>query len=214
MKRINHLILYCITLLCVSCGSFGEGLLAGMSGMGGYGYAGGYTPSAYNSGGNMNYLLDPNYAMAQTMAQQNQYNQVFNSIAAQTVNQVNAKEEQEYQNFCKYNKKSDGSNYTKNEWRALVGAAIQESKGRTTSSSTTSSRNTNRSYSSSSSNSSICLKSSAADIAHCNGNGVCAKCNGKKKYYDTSYGVSHWVDPCVTCNGTGKCPSCHGTGRK
>lgn len=103
MKKFKYLLLALFVPVLVSCGSFGEGLLAGLGNMGGYGYGGNsyITPS---SGGNMNYLLDPNYAVAQTMAQQQQYNQVFNSIAQQSVNQVLSEEEQEYQTFCKYNK--------------------------------------------------------------------------------------------------------------
>lgn len=108
----TFLLFVATTLMFSSCGSFGEGLVAGIGNMGGYGgYGSSY--AAPSGGGNMNYLLDPNYAVAQTMAQQQQYNQVFNNIATQTVNQVLSEEEQEYQNFCKYNKKADGSNYTK-----------------------------------------------------------------------------------------------------
>lgn len=68
--------------------------------------------------------------------------------------------------------------------------------------------------SSGSSSSRTCTKISVSDIAHCNGSGVCSKCNGKGQYYDTSYGYSRWVDPCITCGGSGKCPSCGGTGRR
>lgn len=211
------------TLLCLtlfSCGSFGEGLLMGMSGMSGYGYGGGYSGFASPSPGtgNMDYLLDPNYAMAQTMAQQNQLNQVQNAIMTQTVNQVYAKEEQEYNEFCRYNKKPDGTNYTKSEWRALQGQALQNMKSGSNSTASGNSGGTSSgSYgtnSSSGSSSRTCLRLSVSDYAHCNGTGVCVKCNGKKKYYDTSFGNSHWVDPCVVCSGTGKCPGCHGTGRR
>ena len=59
----------------------------------------GYNYAATN-GGNMNYLLDPQYAAAQTAAQYNQMNQVGNMIAVQTINQTNAQEEREYQQFC------------------------------------------------------------------------------------------------------------------
>ncbi len=56
-----------------------------------------------------------------------------------------------------------------------------------------------------------CMKLSASDNAHCNGSGVCSRCNGDGKYYDTSFGLSKWVD-CKTCGGSGECPSCDGTG--
>lgn len=68
--------------------------------------------------------------------------------------------------------------------------------------------------SSSGSSSKVCQKLSATDNAHCNGSGVCSTCNGKKYYYDSTFGNRHLVDPCVTCNGTGRCPSCNGTGRR
>lgn len=201
------------TLLICSCGSFGEGMLAAL---GSYGNGfGGYTSISNfgytSSGGNMNYLLDPRYAMAQVAAEQAQFNQVASSIAQQTITQVNAEENQQYLEFCKYNKKADGTNYTKDEWRAFVGEAIQLSK-----SGSSSTRNTTTtSYSqttSSSSTSRRCRTLHASDYAHCGGNGKCSRCNGKGRYYDTSYGNARWVDPCIHCKGDGKCPTCHGTG--
>lgn len=51
-----------------------------------------------------------------------------------------------------------------------------------------------------------CTKLSAIDDAHCNGNGVCSKCNGNKKYFENG----RLIDPCVVCGGSGICPSCHG----
>lgn len=218
MKR-KYLII-CIASCCVclvSCGSFGEGLLAGLTSTGGYGYSsynGGYNTMAYNGGGNMNYLLNPNYAIAQVVTQQQQNQQVYNSIATKTINEVLDKEEQEYQAFCKSGfKKSDGTSYTKQEWRALVGKSIQDTKKNET----TISKQENASRSTgvkSSSSSRICKKLSATDNAHCNGNGKCSRCNGEGKYYDNTLGIPKWVDPCVYCKGSGKCPSCNGTGRK
>lgn len=55
-----------------------------------------------------------------------------------------------------------------------------------------------------------CIKLSATDNAHCNGNGICSKCNGNKKYYEDG----RWVYPCVVCDGSGLCPSCHGAGER
>lgn len=180
---------------------------------GGYsGVGAGFTSMPSTTGGNMNYLLDPNYAVAQTMAQQAQYNQVFNATATQTVNQVLSQEEQEYQNFCRYNKKSDGTNYTKSEWKAMKGQAIQNMKSSTSVS--TSSSNLPVNSGSSSSTGRRCKKLSANDMAHCEGSGVCQRCNGNKRYYTTAFGTGRWVDSCTTCGGTGKCPSCHGTGHR
>lgn len=192
----NLLISFCIVLM-TSCGSFGEGLLMGLTSMGSYpSYSG--SSSAYSNvgytgtSGNMNYLLDPNYA----------------------IQQVLQSEEQEYQTYTYYNKKPDGSNYTKSEWMTMKGQAIQNSQSNGSKSSGYSSSS---SYDSSSSMSSSsmekrCKKLSVSDIAHCNGSGVCQKCNGKGKYYDTALGNNNWVDPCVICKGSGKCPSCNGKG--
>lgn len=55
-----------------------------------------------------------------------------------------------------------------------------------------------------------CMKLTATDNAHCNGNGLCSKCNGNKKYFENG----RWIDPCVICGGSGMCPSCHGTGER
>lgn len=205
MKIFKYSSLSFVILLLTSCGSFVEGMLMGISG---YGYNYGY-PQTFGSNGNLDYLLDPNYAVAQTVAQQNQYNQIFGSIATQTVNQVYSQEEQEYQEFCKYNKKSDGTNFTKNEWRTMKGKVAQSSHTSNSSTQSKSSSSQSENYTSR-----TCRKISASDIAHCNGNGLCSKCNGKGRYYDTSLGSSRWVDPCDNCKGSGKCPGCHGTGRR
>lgn len=64
--KLLKLCVAAVSLLLISCGSFGEGMLAAFAGYNPYGY------SSYNydpSGGNMNYLLDPNYAAAQTTAE-------------------------------------------------------------------------------------------------------------------------------------------------
>ena len=54
----------------------------------------------------LNRLIDPNFAIQQVLSQ----------------------EMQEYQQFCRYNKKPDGSNYTLDEYRVLQGQAIQLAK--------------------------------------------------------------------------------------
>lgn len=54
-----------------------------------------------------------------------------------------------------------------------------------------------------------CRKTSSADIAHCDGSGVCAACAGAKRHYTMSQGVWRFVD-CTNCGGTGKCPGCKG----
>ncbi len=203
MKKFMFLLFVPTTLMLSSCGSFGEGLLAGIGNMGGYGgYGSSYVASS--GGGNMNYLLDPNYAVAQTMAQQQQYNQVFNNIATQTVNQVLSEEEQEYQNFCKYNKKADGSNYSKSEWRALKGQAIQNMN------SGGSSRNSrSSSYGRSSSGGSSSSASSGKTCHICHGTKKCWTCGGNQTYINP---LTNKRVACPNCT-NGWCSRCNGTGK-
>lgn len=189
-------------LLLASCGSFGEGFLAGIGNMGGYSY-GGNSYMATANAGNMNYLLDPNYAVAQTMAQQQQYNQVFNNIAQQSINQVLSEEEQEYQNFCKYNKKADGTNYTKNEWRALKGEAIRNMNGGNTS---VGSSNSTISGSGSSSR----TNSTSGKTCHiCNGYKKCWTCSGNRTFINP---LTNKRVACPNCT-NGWCSRCNGTGK-
>lgn len=202
MKRLKYLLLAIFVPMFISCGSFSEGLLAGLGNMGGYGFSGNsyMTPS---SGGNMNYLLDPNYAVAQTMAQQQQYNQVFNNIAQQSVNQVLSEEEQEYQTFCKYNKKSDGSNYTKSEWRALKGQAIPNMNSGNTSGVNSNSTNYNRSNTTD-------ANSSGGKTCHiCHGTKNCWTCGGNRTYINP---LTNKRVACPNCI-NGLCSRCNGTGK-
>lgn len=153
--------------------------------------------------GNMNYLLDPNYAVAQTMAQQQQYNQVFNNIAQQSINQVLSEEEQEYQTFCKYNKKADGTNYAKNEWRALKGEAIGNMNGGNTS---VGSSNSTISGSGSSSR----TYSTSGKTCHiCHGYKKCWTCSGNRTYINP---LTNKRVACPNCT-NGWCSRCNGTGK-
>lgn len=202
MKNLKLLFLAMAVLLLASCGSFGEGFLAGIGNMGGYSY-GGNSYMATANAGNMNYLLDPNYAVAQTMAQQQQYNQVFNNIAQQSINQVLSEEEQEYQNFCKYNKKADGTNYTKNEWRALKGEAIRNMNGGNTS---VGSPNSTISGSGSSSR----TNSTSGKTCHiCHGYKKCWTCSGNRTFINP---LTNKRVACPNCT-NGWCSRCNGTGK-
>lgn len=202
MKTIKYLLLAFFLPLVASCGSFGEGMLAGLANMGEYGFGGnGYMVSS--GSGNMDYLLDPNYTIAQTMAQQQQYNQVLGNIAQQSVNQVLSEEEQEYQNFCKYYKKPDGSNYTKSEWRALKGQAVQ---------------NMNRSKTSDVANGTNYERNSSTNTSSSSGGKTCHICHGTKKCW-TCGGKRTYINPltnkrvaCPNCT-NGWCSRCNGTGK-
>ena len=102
------------------------------------------------------------------------------------------------------------TNYLKAKNDAFAAANSSSSSSSSTSSTTI----TNTSTTTSANKGKTCLKVSATDDAHCNGMKVCSKCNGKKAYWDYSFGNKHYVDPCVVCGGSGKCPSCGGTGIK
>ena len=56
------------------------------------------------------------------------FTQGANQILAQTITEFNNKEIQEFNEFCKYNKHSNGRDYTYEEWNALRGQAIQNLK--------------------------------------------------------------------------------------
>ena len=90
--------------------------------------------------------------------------------------------------------------------------AAANSSSSSSTSSTISTSSTNSSTKTVSNKGKTCMKISATDDAHCNGMKVCSKCNGKKAYWDYSFGNKRYVDPCVVCGGSGKCPSCGGTG--
>lgn len=195
MKKCSFLLLLFPVL--TSCSpEFWLGVLAG---------AASYMDQSYNPYANMSYSYS-SYPMMSPVTSQNDYSAAFRNIAEQTIRESEARQEEEYQTFRNYNKKVDGSEYTRAEWQAIQGQALMESEGK----STTSSSGTGYSSSSSSSSLRSCTKVSVTDIAHCNGTGKCSKCNGEGKYYDTSYGISRWVNPCIICDGSGKCPSCHG----
>lgn len=66
--------------------------------------------------------------------------------------------------------------------------------------------------SSSSSSSSSGSSSSERFCRLCVGSGKCRTCNGKGRYYDTSFGVSKWID-CPNCS-DGRCTSCGGSGKR
>ena len=96
----------------ISCGSFGEGFLTGLAQYGAM--AGGLMGSPTSrvqraatspKGGSLDYLLDPNYAIAQTVAQQQQWNQLNAAIMRTSVQQVQTKEELEYLDFANTTRK-------------------------------------------------------------------------------------------------------------
>lgn len=138
--------------------------------------------------GNLNSFLDPRLAMRQ----------------------VNNQYYKEYTQFCIYNKKPDGSSYTFDEWFTMRGQSEHNINNDSDYSKSSDLLHTHD-FNKNTLTSRRCKKLSATDMAHCEGSGICQRCNGNKRYWDNSFGKGHWVDPCTTCGGTGKCPSCNGT---
>lgn len=81
-----------------------------------------YNPYAYNSytptysTGNMDYLLDPNYAIQQTQQQQAQFNAVNQQLINQTVQQVKQQEDEEYMRMT-------GGRISREEWNSIKAQA-------------------------------------------------------------------------------------------
>ena len=131
------------------------------------------------------------------------------AIAAQTIQEGQAEEEREYQNFRSQFKKADGSEYTKDEWRSIQGAAYMETKD-IGSNNTNALNNTNNNTINSNTNSrKICTTchgtgrmtkdTNPAQFGYDNSYKV--KCNECGQYFPKSWGHTH-----VTCT------SCHGKG--
>lgn len=135
-----------------------------------------YSQPNYSNMGNINSLLDPRLAAIQ----------------------VNAMYYAQYQEFCKYNKKTDGSNYTYGEWSALQGQSYQNVNG---SNSQTSTDYQTRKRD-------ILNTTVGENCQSCKGSGKCAACNGTK--VANSFGNTY---TCNVCDENGKCPVCDGTGK-
>lgn len=139
-----------------------------------------------------------------TSALNRNYAAELNVLSNQTIAQGQAEEEREYQNFKSQFKKADGSDYTKNEWRAMKGEAYVQMKNEGNSSSGTTQNNNT-------------TTSSAKKCTTCNGTGRMPYDTFPEQYgFDNSYKVK--------CNECGKsfpkswghthttCTSCHGKG--
>ncbi|MCD8386364.1 MAG: hypothetical protein LUD17_05665 [Bacteroidales bacterium] len=219
MKKFNLFVTIFLILTLQSCGSFGEGFLAGMGGYSPMGYSsyGGYNAYTANSmpGANASLQEVNNWAMAsaiqQTNAQNAQMQQVSNWAMSSAIQQTNAQEEEAYQWFLN----ATGSNISKDEWRMLVAQAYAESNGNDTSYGSTSYGSSNGSYTSSSSSTSSrrkCIPTlsqwgGSTDHSYCYGSGKCHNCNGRG--YVESFGNTV---QCTYCKSSGKCQRCHGSG--
>lgn len=194
MKKFQSLIFACVICASLSsCETFLQGMAAGM---GGYGYGMGYMPSYGGvGGGNMDYLLDPRYAMMQVAQQQAQMNAVNEQIIQTTIRQVNEAEQAEYQAAKKYR-----PGLTLEQFRREKAEAYQHVNSSENSTSTRSSD----------------ISSSSKKCNHCNGTG--------RKVLDTNPPMFGMKDYKVKCNECGQtflkstghthvsCQYCGGTG--
>lgn len=148
MKTIKTYFLLLVVCLCFSsC----EIMLEALSAMAStpyspYGYPMGYYGAGTPSG-NMNYLLDPMYAVSQVQQQQQYYNNLNQQFIQNAVNETNAKEQKEY-NQAREAYKKIGKDLTLEEYRAMQGQAIMMANGEyTDNTENSSSINSNGSYS-------------------------------------------------------------------
>ena len=200
----KHYIIFCFAALLLSlssCGEFIQGMATAVSA---YSGMGGYPTYSSSSSGNMDYLLDPNYAYMQTqqqMAQMNAVNQQLLNVSAQ---QVADAEQKEYQEARKYR-----PNLTLEEYRLEKAQAYQAVKGQ---------QNTSNSKSSSpqkvSSHTQQSYSTTLRQCSHCHG-------TGKVPYESNSatFGTNDYRVKCSECGETHMkstghthvtCPICHG----
>jgi len=182
MKK--YLVLCAIMALFSSCDTFWQGMAQGMGGYGGYGMGGYQTmPGGFVRNTSMDYLLDPRYAMQQTMAQ----------------------EQQEYQAAKQYR-----PNLTLEQFRLEKGQAAQMSRnggyGSNSSSSSSSSSSTSHSTTSSSKACPQChgtgrMEYNTNPPQYGVNNAYKVKCNECGKEVLKSWGHTHIT--CKICHGRG-----------
>lgn len=151
------------------------------------------------------YLLDPGYAAAQVMQQQQANDQLFNSMINTAARQVEEQNWQEYQEAKRFR-----PNLTYEQFMQEKAAAYAEVKRQETGSSTSSG---NTSFGSPSNTSSYGSSHTLKDCAHCSvpGNGKCGICDGKGWVFGFTDSSRH---QCTSCGGSGLCKFCHGTGKR
>ena len=167
--------------------------------------------SGYAGGGNMDYLLDPRYAMQQTAYQNAEFQMMFNNMMQPYSQQIGTFQQEaarqmqfQFQNADQLNSTPllDFSNFN---WNAVpVGNVENYSEAYVTDYSSTSSSSVS-SYSSSS-------KSGGQTCYLCHGTKKCWTCNGKMWYLESDFGTGKRLK-CPNCT-DGWCSHCHGSGLK
>lgn len=140
-----------------------------------------------------------NSTYSNTMNQQ-QLNQLLDP--RQAMMQVEAQNRAEYNQFCRYNKKSDGSNYTYEEWQMIKAASMQDSNAAVNSSSTKSEGTSSVRHEREGN------KYGYKPCHMCKGTGICSTCDGKGWYTGVAGKV---LCPNCDSNHNGVCNHCHGT---
>lgn len=190
-KILNLFVCNVFVFMFSSCSSsFWEGLATGMSGLG-------YYPTYSAGGNNMNYLLDPSYAMAQTIQQQQQVNNFFVETTTATMKQVKREEEEYINNWILNFKNNYGRNPTEQEindarsqYYQIKNNSYEGNRFSRKTTSTTTSRD--------------------KDCPLCNGMKKCITCFGEKIYLNPL--TNKYID-CPNCT-DGWCSRCHGSGKK
>lgn len=197
MKKILFVIC-CVAFSAVltSCGSFGEGFLAGL---GSFTNSGFYpsvsyvntSASSYSSGTS---ALNRNYAAE------------LNALSNLTIAQGQAEEEREYQNYKSQFKKADGSDYTKNEWRAIQGEAYMRMKNEGNTLSSTTQYQYNNTTTSSAKKCTTCngtgrMPYNTFPAQYGQNNSYKVKCNECGQSFPKSWGHTHTT--CTSCHGKG-----------
>ena len=142
------------------------------------------------------------------------YQQVYTQLMQKTLVDFEIKQEQEYQEFCRFVRKPDGSLYTRQEFNMMKAQAYADSKN-------ASDENSNEagSYSGKPDKDRGTQKYDSGygkkDCHLCRGTGICQTCGGDG-IYDRGLGLGNGECPnCLLENmhRTGKCSRCQGTGK-
>ena len=204
-----------------SCGSFTQGLLAGLAECASYGYGyGGYSSSdSYASSSSSTTTVNSTAAeeayqnLSQYQQDQIRLQQMNRELEQMTNNflkETKAQRLREYEMWSRYNKKADGSTYTYDEYCVEMGKAIQmmkEEEGAAKSVDLTNKPKKKESYYS--------TRYGYRKCTLCKGSGTCSTCEGKGYFY-SNYGVGE-KNVCPNCwrkdgKPSGKCASCRGKG--
>ena len=150
--------------------------------------------NSFNSNtGNLDYLLNPNYAIMQTQQQLAQEQAIQQQLITASIKQVEQQEQQEYLQAKQFR-----PNLTIEQFKLEKAKAYQIMKEAESISETSNHKNTD---SSSSHSHQFCKR--------CSNTGVCPQCGGDGRLTDTMFGTGKSLtEKCGICGGSGRCPYC------